>query len=62
MKHRKKKGPAKLASISFLLLNANARSYFNMVEEIPILNVKPVNLKKVDPFIKEIIERQGWSK
>ncbi|PKA54371.1 hypothetical protein AXF42_Ash000204 [Apostasia shenzhenica] len=62
MKDREKKGPAKPPSISFLLLNANARSYFNMVEEIPILNVKPVNLKKDDPFIREIIERQGWNK
>ncbi|PKA55215.1 hypothetical protein AXF42_Ash003852 [Apostasia shenzhenica] len=62
MKDRKKKGPAKPSSISSLLLNANAQSYFKMVEEIPILNVKPVILKKVDPFIREIIERQGWNK
>ncbi|PKA51296.1 hypothetical protein AXF42_Ash002659 [Apostasia shenzhenica] len=47
MKDRKKKGPAKPTSISSLLLNANARSYFNMVEKIPILNVKPVKLKRV---------------
>ncbi|PKA59916.1 hypothetical protein AXF42_Ash015974 [Apostasia shenzhenica] len=45
MKDRKNKGPAKPASISSLLLNANARSYFNMVEEIPILNIFFANMK-----------------
>ncbi|PKA52764.1 hypothetical protein AXF42_Ash001745 [Apostasia shenzhenica] len=46
MKDKKKKRPAKPASISSLLLNTCARNYFNLVEEIIILNVKSVKLRR----------------